>query len=197
MQICRPKGRLLGEFKSTVDQLATVNNRYRHSLLVKLVPVAFCVSVAQAQMAPDKLVSFNAFIQSVKHADAADFLARPGSKIKNAAAFEEMRQYVLSLYRDVHVKRTYLLGSQTFDCVPINEQPSVRALGPNKSVAEPPATNRSQPAGAKTSDQSTGTGHCEDQTIPMRRITLEQLSQFATLSDFLKKSPNAAPRAPE
>ena len=141
-------------------------------------------------MVPEKLVPFNTFIQSVKDANANDFLARPDSEVKDAASFEEMRQYILSLYHQVHVNHSYVLGSQTFDCIPVNQQPSVRALGPNKIATEPPATKRPQHLVAETNDKSGNPVGCEDHTIPMRRITLQQLSQFRTLKDFFRKSPN-------
>ncbi len=144
------------------------------------------MNLAQAQNEPVKFIPFNAFIQKVKEADANDFLSRPASKVRDAAAFDEMRRYILSLYRGVHVAHSYVLGSQSVDCVPVNEQPSVRALNKGKIASEPPSPPQQIATKADSSGNQT---RCEANTIPMRRITLEQLSRFRTLQDFLKKTP--------
>jgi len=52
-------------------------------------------------------------------------------------AFEQMREYILKLYEGVHIQRSFLIGTQTIDCVPENEQPSVRAQ-PGQKIATPP-----------------------------------------------------------
>ncbi|MBV8707235.1 MAG: hypothetical protein JO028_08595, partial [Acidobacteriaceae bacterium] len=150
----------------------------RKLLATGMLFMVLSIGPAQEEMTPAKPVSFNTFIQSVKDADANDFLARPDSKVKDAASFEEMRQYILSMYHQVHVNHSYVLGSQTFDCVPVDQQPSVRALGPNRIATEPPATKRPQHLVAEANNDSGKTLGCEDHTIPMRRITLQQLSQF-------------------
>ncbi len=111
-----------------------------------------------------KLTPFNQFVRNVRNARAQDYLSRPGSRIADARAFEEMRRYVLSLYRGVHVSHSYAVDSIVLDCVPLNEQPGLRGVPRNF--------------------QATG---CPDRTIPMRRITLEQLSNFRTLREFLSK----------
>lgn len=161
----------------------------RKLLLTGMLLVALSIGPAQGDMAPAKLVPFPTFIQSVKAANPNDFLGHSAFKVQDAASFEEMRQYILSLYDQVHVSHSYVLGSQTFDCVPVDQQPSVRALGTNKIATEPPATKRPQHFLAETNDESGKTSGCEDRTIPMRRITLQQLSQFRTLKEFFRKDP--------
>lgn len=169
---------------------------------------------AQAQTTSAKFVPFNEFVQSVKGTDVTEALARPataGVKVKDSASLAEMRQHVLSLYDGVNVTHSYVVGSQTFDCVPVNQQPSVRTLGLTK-LADPPAAGVSTapgnatpstspkasqlPAG-RTTDDAGNTLGCEDQTIPMSRITLDQLSHFKTLHEFFEKGPNGSGHAPE
>jgi hypothetical protein len=135
-----------------------------------------------------KLTSFSEFIQNVKHAKAKDFLDRPEAQVRDAAAFEQMRNYILKLYDGVHVRHSYPAGTQTVDCVPENEQPSVRAQG-IKQIAAPPDNAPNSPNSAK--QQDTSVGGCPAGTIPMRRITLIDLSRFRTLEDFLHKAPYA------
>jgi hypothetical protein len=183
--------------------------------------IAFSSAIAQAAQiqgqpapsAPTTFVPFNDFVQNVKDADTNSFLARPVAKVNDSAAFEEMRQHILSLYADVDVKHSYVLDSQTFDCIPVEQQPSLRALGLTKAATPPPAaatpnspqgpggtstksTRISQiPAGATTDGFGNSLG-CETNTIPMRRVTLEELSHFKTLADFFQKGPNGAGHAP-
>ncbi len=142
---------------------------------------------ALAQAPQSKVISFDKFIRDVRKADAHKFLTKPGSKIRDAGSFEEMRQYILSFYRGVHVQHSYSAGPQIIDCVPINEQPSARAGG-RKIASEPDSSAKLLPP------QQAG---CENGTIPIARITLEQLSHFNTLHDFLQKSPDSSEHVPQ
>jgi hypothetical protein len=169
--------------------------------------VLLLATAVQAQTAPATFVPFDQFVHSVGDADAAALVARPGAKVTTTASVEEMRHHILSLYQGVQVGHSYVLGSQTFDCVPIQQQPSLRILGLSKiEVAPPtsaisgvadegdhsiPATLSQLPAG-KTEDEFGNSLGCEENTIPMSRITLEQLSRFETLQKFFEKGPNGA-----
>jgi hypothetical protein len=133
-----------------------------------------------------KLTPFPAFVQDVKHARAKDFLDRPEARVRDAAAFEQMRNYILKLYDGVHARHSYTVGTQTVDCVPEGEQPSVRAQG-IKQIAAPPANAPNSPESAKP--HNVLVGECPAGTIPMRRITLLELTRFRTLEDFLHKAP--------
>ncbi len=158
-----------------------------HHVLAATLLTVIAICPAGAQIAPSQLIPFAEFIREVRHADAHEFLARPSSKVQDLAAFEEMRQYILTLYRGVHVRHSYVLESQTIDCIPINQQPSLRDRGA-EIAPEPPSSGTNTPP---------GNSNCEDHTIPMRRITLEQLSHFRTLHEFFEKTPNGSERAPE
>jgi hypothetical protein len=153
------------------------------------------------------LLSFSDFLQQVSRVAPTSYLAQPTSRVKNAAAFEEMRQHILTMYSGVNVKHSFLLGSEPFDCIPIMQQPSVR-LGGLKNIATPPPSVP-VPSGVRSSNpQAVQTGQlrpgqeadafgnsvtCEPGTIPMRRLTLEELSRFETLQQFFKKGPGQVP----
>jgi len=169
-----------------------------------MVVAALSSSPAQAQTS---FVPFDAFVQSVKNADTNEFLARPASKVTGAASFEEMRQHILNMYQGVRVNHSYVLDSQTFDCVPIDQQPSVRMLGLSTIPSEPPTSTAAPPGDGddsavpaalsqlppgKTTDEFGNPLGCEAHTIPLRRITLEQVSGFETLRNFFEKGPNGA-----
>jgi hypothetical protein len=161
-----------------------------------------------AQSGPSQFVTFKDFLASTTAADSGEFLARPTSHVKAATELEQMRGHILTMYDGIEVSHSFLLHSQYFDCVPIERQPSVRLLG-LKGIAQPPPLAASQnrlfagPAegadqvGAEDEfDEFGNSARCEEGTIPMRRITLDELSRFATLQDFFKKAPDAAPQAP-
>jgi neprosin-like protein len=181
-------------------------SRTRATFIVTAMATALSSGLARGQTAPAKFVPFDEFVQSVKAADGNVFIARPAAKVKASTSFEEMRQHIANLYQGVQVSHSYVLGSQTFDCVPVDQQPTVRILGlskiavapPTSAIAEPPgngdhsgipSTLSQLPAG-KTEDDFGNALGCEAGTIPMSRVTLEQLSGFQTLHQFFQKSPS-------
>ena len=182
--------------------------RYYITFSVLLVTLSGPVS---AQVGPQGLVPFKDFIQSVPAADFGKYLTRSTSRVKTAGSFEQMRRHLLNLYQGVEVSHSFLLDSRPFDCVPVAQQPSVRLLG-LKSIAPPPqsaapgepqgashlaeesATSAPQLGPAAQVDEFGNSVHCEAHTIPVRRITLEELSRFDTLQQFFEKGPAGAGR---
>jgi hypothetical protein len=170
--------------------------------------------VLHAQAEPQQLVPFQTFLHNTQSATAADYTSLAASKVKDQGAFEEMRGHIMSLYQGVNVSHSFVLDGDQFDCVAIQQQPSFRMQG-LKSIATPPS-NLSEPAGNAngkgSSNQANGITsqlsesqqfdafgnslRCEDNTIPMRRVTLEQTTRFATLHDFLAKGPGDSGQAP-
>jgi hypothetical protein len=132
-------------------------------------------------------VPFGKFLQGVSNARYSDYTQRTTTKVQNAQAFEEMRLYVLKLYTGVRVVSTYVANGQSFDCVV-----STSKQGP------PPASAPTQIAGSTPIGQSNAANStaCKPGTIPMQRITLDQLVQFATLQAFLTKSPGGSSLPP-
>src|ERR1700685_3801953 len=82
-----------------------------------------------AQASAQEFVPFSNFLESTKQASAVDHMTRAASRVKDAAAFEEMRQHILSLYQGVQVNHSFVLGASHFDCVPVTQQPTARAFG--------------------------------------------------------------------
>jgi len=145
-----------------------------------------------AALASAQLTPFNQFRDSLNSAQSATFVGRVRGGVGSSAAFEEMRQHLLTLYTGVHVAHSLLFGEDVFDCVPIMEQPSVRLQGITEIAKTPepialegagdPAESDIEPA-----TQSPGDA-CEEGTIPMRRITLEEMTRFPSLQAFFAKS---------
>jgi hypothetical protein len=168
--------------------------------------------LVSAQSGPTEFVPFRNFIDQTATAEAGSHLARPASKVKDAAAFEEMRQHILTMYQGVEVNHSFVLDSSYYDCVPVEQQPAVRTYGLKKIASPPPQSILDKPAGAddkasttrpatqfdpeKPFDSFGNSVHCEAHTIPMRRITLETLSRFQTLQQFFQKSPDGVEQVP-
>ena len=162
--------------------------------------------------------SFREFVQSVASARHEDFRTRADAKVESAAAFEEMRQHVLYLYRDVEARHTFLeTGGQIVDCIPIEQQPAARCR--QGKISTPPPfpklvdTYEAPSDRASTSKEAPKPGPqskktpppqldpsfrdrfgnqmwCPPRTIPMIRVTLEKMSRFRNLRDFFSKAPD-------
>src|SRR5690348_6214822 len=95
------------------------------------------VCSARSQKSPEHFISFAEFKAGLEAAGSSQYLGRSDSRIADAGAFNEMRRYVLDTYNSVQVAHSFLLDSQYFDCIPIEQQPSVRQRAP-RSIASPP-----------------------------------------------------------
>jgi hypothetical protein len=176
---------------------------FRRALIIAI--CAMGSGQAGAQTASGEFVPFDQFMRGLTAARAQQFVGQPQAVVAGPAAFEEMRQHALRLYGGVHVRHSYVYETQYFDCVPINEQPSVRLLGlTNVPMSAPPpamppgyAANASaQHATQFDPDQQVdafgNSTQCETGTIPMRRVTLQEMTRFGTLRQFFQKGPNGA-----
>jgi hypothetical protein len=164
---------------------------------------------AFAETTPVRFVSFQDFVENTRSAPANNFVSRAETNIKEPAALEEMRQAILTRYKGVEVSHSFLLGDQHYDCVAINQQPAFRTYGLKSAAQAPPAElikhQLPAAAGAKSTlargleaeqpvDAFGNSTHCEANTVPLLRTTLETMSHFATLQQFYQKLPGNAVR---
>jgi neprosin-like protein len=183
--------------------MAPVGRRWRFvfPVLVGLV----CAPEAFAQQPPQSgaraFETFASFIERTRRATIGQFRERAETQVRDGEAFEEMKAHVLKLYDGVTVKHSFADDAHFVDCVPRNQQPGVRS-GARVSErptrpATPPKTERpSKPPGtARTLDLTLRRGkkdtygneqYCPAGTIPMRRVTLDEIVRFPTLRDFLR-----------
>jgi len=173
--------------------------------------VAITLHAQQAADPARRFVPFQEFLASVTSADPAAHFGRSSARVTNMEAFEEMRRHVLRMYDGVVVNHSFVMNNHHFDCVPITQQPSVRLLGIDRieaplepALSEPSHANApgdlftiSQLDSTVALDSFGNSLQCEEETIPMRRITLEDLTRFPTLRAFFEKGPNGAGRAPQ
>ncbi|MGO9077887.1 MAG: hypothetical protein ACLQDY_02440 [Streptosporangiaceae bacterium] len=131
-----------------------------------------------------RIVPFSGFLDSIRSARYGDFAGRPGTKVRDERAFAQMRKYLLNRYQGARVVRSYAVGGAIFDCT---EQAGALAHPPAPASAPP------QSAGA----HATGTqADCPQGSVPVRRMTLDDLVQFASLRQYLGKGPGGPGRLP-
>lgn len=132
--------------------------------------------------------------------------ARAAAQDAAGAEFEKMRHYVLSLYKDMNVKRSYMgVDGQHVDCVPIDQQPSLAGreitLATPPDFLEPPASETLAAAAGHpveavsaltTPGEKDAYGNemaCPPGFVPMRRVTLARLANAGTMEAFFQKAP--------
>lgn len=157
-------------------------------------------NAAGAASGPAPFVRFDEFLKQVSAASFAGSAIQKDAGVKRAESFEAMRRHILSMYEGVRVAHSFALDEQVFDCVPILQQPSARRLGLEQVALAPPAPEEKVRADGEVQglaspltlglvDPFGNAVSCEVGTIPMRRITLEEMSRFETLETFFRKIP--------
>lgn len=150
--------------------------------------------------------NFEEFYRGLTSARHDDFRAAPLAKVRDRDAFEEQRRHLLDLYKGAQVQHSFVDSSgQIFDCIPVEQQPALRKSG--KPLATPPMLPK---GGAETTPNAVGATFlhperkdrygqamaCPEGTVPVRRITLEEMSRFESLEHFLRKSPRRNRKQP-
>jgi hypothetical protein len=157
-----------------------------------------------AQTAQVPFVPFHDFVERTRSANIYQMTA-PGTRVRDAAAFEEMRAHLMKLYDGVEVAHSYVIGSSHFDCIPAAQQPAARMRGV-KAATPPPAALLRESPDAKQDGYGEGATRrafatnaagavdafgnpttCEASAIPMRRLTLEEMSRHSSLREFFSK----------
>jgi len=143
-----------------------------------------------------KFTTFDEFLKGTETAKHEDFVAR-GAAVSDRAEFEKMQSHILSMYQGISARHSFIeKGGSYVDCIPIDQQPGVRAAG--GYIAEPPPliTPSKPPAGVKGIQAPLRPGQhdsfgneqcCPPGTIPMRRVTMEEMSRFKSLDHFFQR----------
>jgi hypothetical protein len=160
---------------------------------------------------PKGIPSLRTFLDSLKSAKHGDYATRAASKVVHESAFAEMKAHVLQLYDKTEAPHSFVDETGAiFDCIPIEQQPSLRGSSekvpkapdlPSHTVAAGAQDERkdsliASPLGPGRKDRHGNVMLCPPGTIPMRRVTLEDLTRFETLKHFFRKGPAGAGRPP-
>lgn len=149
---------------------------------------------------PKGILPQRAMRAALADARLSSFRRDPRTKVRDEAAFEAMKAHLETMYADVDVAASFTdAAGQIFDCVPVDAQPSVRASG--QPVASPPSlaaeiggedrTDARTAAAAEESeperDRHGNPMRCPPGFVPIRRVTLDELTRFRTLGDYFSK----------
>lgn len=162
---------------------------------------------------PKGFPSLKAFLDSVNSAKYAEISARAESKVTHEDALGEMQAHILRLYDKTEALHSFTdEGGGVFDCIPIEQQPGLRgqpglsALGTIPKAPDLPPIEAAggaqderkpslivSPLGPERKDSHGNARHCPPGTVPIRRVTLEDMARFGTLRDFFRKDPRSGP----
>lgn len=162
---------------------------------------------------PQGFSSLKEFVDSVRSQKFSAFEARklPGIKVANEDAFADMQAHILSLYENTEALHSFVDETgAVYDCIPAEQQPAMRgSQGRFPSAPEPPKIEAApgsydersdslvgSPLGPDKKDRFGNVMQCPEGTIPLRRVTMEQIARFETLRDFFRKAPRGASPLP-
>ncbi|WP_411822118.1 neprosin family prolyl endopeptidase [Leptospira sp. 'Mane'] len=101
-----------------------------------------------------------------------------------------MKDKLLEIHSDTHPRASFHVNDVIVDCIPFEEQPWLRShpedipvKHPSKEVRLPKLTNANR---AKSHLGESGSPRCPENTIPKRRITLDDLTKHESLETFVK-----------
>ena len=175
-------------------------------------------STPPANSEPMGFPSLRAFVESLHSASYGAYATRARRRVIHEDAFSEMKAHILGLYLGVEARHSFLDESGAiFDCVPIEQQPALQGsaggvpAAPDLPPGAPDLAPRidgddqdkrndvliGSPLAPDRKDRHGNVMHCPAGTIPMRRVTLEDLTRFETVQDFFRKGPRGAGRPPQ
>jgi hypothetical protein len=103
------------------------------------------------------------------------------SPVASPQDFSQMQRYFANLYQNLTPSKTIKIGAQTFECIPIKQQPSLRLSG---GIDTPPGTNAPRPGRSILGYQNMDCGKDE---IPLKQASLAQIASHQTLRDYFSK----------
>jgi len=151
---------------------------------------------------PKGFASHQAFRASLDKAGYPALGTAPRAKVASSDEFDRMRAHLATLHEGVEVANSFVdPGGQIFDCVPIEQQPSLKrgsdrlpqppSLLDITGIAARPAAERTVAAasGGDATDRFGNSTLCPPGHIPIRRVTLDEMTRFRTLEEFQNKGP--------
>ena len=148
------------------------------------------------------IVPFQQFVEVLHTARPEQYLNVPYSKIASEQPFSEIQSYLTNYYASIESDHSFVdPNGSVFDCFPVEKQFSLRdkkggiAKAPDlptgpKALASP--AKRIVQLHADLHDQFGNRMLAPEGTIPVRRLTIEDLARFSTLHEFFQKSPGSS-----
>jgi hypothetical protein len=147
------------------------------------------------------ILPFQQFVDSLHATRPEHFLNVAHSRIADEQSFSDIHSHLTDYYAGAEAAHSFVdANGSIFDCMPVEKQYSLR--GKTAAVASPPdlPTDRyaAQPPSpakhivqlhASLTDPLGNTMLAPEGTVPVRRLTFENLARFRTLREFFQKSP--------
>lgn len=149
------------------------------------------------------ITPFDEFKEALQTAQPQQHLG-PQSRIANAQAFDNIQKHLIDYYQGIDAERSFVDDNGSiFDCIPTEQQPALRGTTTASVTAPDLPTIGERPSGpsegkkalhvqplqAGRVDQFGNKMLCPEGTIPVRRLTIENIARFGSLQEFFKKSP--------
>jgi hypothetical protein len=156
-------------------------------------------SMSASQENDSSVPSFSEFLNSVRSASYRKFSATSESQVTNEIEFEQMKEHILDLYKRLEARRSFKQeDGAIFDCVVQKQstssnranlapQPPDLPTGQSASGPDHETIKLVSPLPEHQKDNS-GSSTCPEGSYPMRRLTLEDITRFETLRDFLGRT---------
>jgi Neprosin len=154
---------------------------------------------------PVGIVPFRQFVDSLSDIRPEQHVGVALSRARDVDAVEQMRNYLVSYYGTAEAPHSYVDDNgSVFDFIPIEQQPALRSTGAGPAtppdLPQPPPAAAAAPTEQRTSrhviqlhpyfrDRYGNQMSAPAGTIPVRRLTVENLTRFETLQHFFQKSP--------
>jgi hypothetical protein len=155
---------------------------------------------------PVGITPFRQFVASLGGIQPQQHVGVALSRVRDTLAAAAMRDHLVRHYTGVEAAHSFMdENGSVFDCIPIAQQPALRATGGRAATAPDTPQGAAGPApGAQQvvqlrpdrRDQYGNQMLAPAGTIPMRRLTMENLTRFETLQHFFQKSPFGSARPP-
>jgi len=196
-----PKASPLALKKPTSSMAAL---RLPASLICIILGFSATAIAADVAGAEQRLIPFDEFIASVVSAPSVPPV---DGAVAPASTLPSLKSYLNGLYAGVDakaVKHSFVDDNGTaFDCIPMSQQPALRgSAGPLPTAPDIPGT--AQVAASADDGQDLvrtlwpddidrfgNATVCPTSTIPMARVTLEELARFPSLDAFFSKDGKA------
>ena len=151
----------------------------------------------------DQFIPFSQHIDTVAGEKPSKFEATP---VAHEEALEEMRGYVLSYYEGMDVSHSYMDDhGNHWDCVPVEQQCSVKNGQTELVMDAPEAPDHpdtpadaavGKPSNAPEGEDKAGNARvCPEGHIPVRRLTLEEMTQYPHLNAYKLRNKAASHRS--
>jgi len=131
---------------------------------------------------------FDQFLRSVAKARYEDYRELPGARVENQVEFNRMTEHILSLYKGRKAVKTMMVDGACFDCLLVPDgvaKPPPPAVAP-APIGHPRLPMTPAPSGDIREAHQVGEPAPEG-SVPVMRLTLEQLVRFPKLQYFFSK----------